>query len=65
MRSYKNHKTWFMAFLLLITAGCSDPDKSPRTVPGVTPPAVISVGPQRALTGSVPTPSSWPPSTRQ
>ena len=54
MRSYKNHRIWFIAFLLLITAGCSDPDESPRTIPGVTPPAVISVGPPQGANGICP-----------
>jgi hypothetical protein len=44
MRRYSNHTMWFIAFLLLIIgAGCGDPDKASN--PGTTPPTVISVTP--------------------
>src|ERR1700730_16058422 len=44
MRRYNNHTMCFLAFLLLIIgAGCSDPDKTGN--PGTTPPTVISVAP--------------------
>ncbi len=49
MRRYKNHTIWFIAFLLLLLgAGCSDPDKS--TNPTLVPPTVISEAP---LAGAV------------
>jgi hypothetical protein len=54
MRTYKNHKIWFTAFLLLIfAAGCSDPDKA-GTNPTVTPPTVVSVAPVSGATGVCP-----------
>jgi hypothetical protein len=37
MRSYKNHKICFVAFLLLLTSGCSDPDKTHRVAGGGRP----------------------------
>src|SRR6202165_2811393 len=44
MRRYNNYTMCFLAFLLLIIgAGCSDPDKAGN--PGTTPPTVISVTP--------------------
>jgi Ice-binding-like/Bacterial Ig-like domain len=44
MRRYNNYTMCFLAFLLLIIgAGCSDPDKTGN--PGLTPPTVISVTP--------------------
>src|SRR6202521_969321 len=44
MRRYSNQTMWFIAFLLLIIgAGCGDPDKAGN--PGTTPPTVISVTP--------------------
>ena len=55
MRRYNNHKIWFTAFLLLIFgAGCSDPDKNAGTIPGVTPPTVVSVGPPDGANGICP-----------
>ena len=55
MRTYNNHKIWFTAFLLLIVvgAGCGDPDKTGRN-PGVTPPTVISVAPPDGAAGACP-----------
>jgi hypothetical protein len=44
MRRYNNYTMCFIAFLLLIiTVGCSDPDKAGN--PGLIPPTVISVAP--------------------
>ncbi len=55
MRRYNNYKIWFTAFLLLIvSSGCSDPDKNAGTIPGVTPPTVISVGPRNGANGVCP-----------
>ena len=49
MRRYKNHTIWFTAFLLLLLgAGCSDPDKS--TNPTLVAPTVIAEAP---LAGAV------------
>jgi Ice-binding-like/Bacterial Ig-like domain len=48
MRRYSNHTMWFIAFLLLIIgAGCGDPDKAGN--PGTTPPTVISVTPANGV----------------
>lgn len=56
MRRYNNHQIWFTAFLLLIFAtGCSDPDKNAGTIPGLTPPTVISVAPPNGANGACPT----------
>src|ERR1700730_8016303 len=53
MRRYSNHTMWFIAFLLLIiTVGCSDPDKGGN--PGTTPPTVTSVEPPNASAGVCP-----------
>jgi len=55
MRRYYNHKIWFIAFLLLIIgAGCSDPDKT-GTNPGLIPPTVISETPPSGAAGVCPT----------
>ena len=55
MRSYNNHTICFIAFLLLIVStGCSDPDKNGGTIPGLTPPTVISVAPPNVTTGVCP-----------
>ena len=54
MRRYNNHKIWFIAFLLLILgAGCGDPDKT-GTNPGVIAPTVISVAAPSGATGVCP-----------
>ena len=39
-----NYKIWLAAFLLIITAGCKDLDKS-AGIPGLTLPTVVSAGP--------------------
>jgi Ice-binding-like/Bacterial Ig-like domain len=53
MRSYNNYTMCFIAFLLLIIgAGCSDPDKTGN--PGLTPPTVISVEPPNGSAGVCP-----------
>jgi Ice-binding-like/Bacterial Ig-like domain len=53
MRRYSNHTMWFIAFLLLIIgAGCGDPDKAGN--PGLTPPTVISVAPPDGSAGVCP-----------
>ena len=53
MRRYNNYTTCFIAFLLLIIgAGCSDPDKAGN--PGTTPPTVISVEPPNGSAGVCP-----------
>ena len=53
MRRYNNYTMCFLAFLLLIIgAGCSDPDKAGN--PGTTPPTVISVAPPDGSAGVCP-----------
>ena len=53
MRRYNNYTMCFLAFLLLIIgAGCSDPDKTGN--PGLTPPTVISVEPPNGSAGVCP-----------
>jgi len=53
MRRYNNYTMCFIAFLLLIIgAGCSDPDKAGN--PGTTPPTVISVEPPNGSAGVCP-----------
>ena len=53
MRRYNNYTTCFLAFLLLIiSAGCSDPDKTGN--PGTTPPTVTSVEPPNGSAGVCP-----------
>jgi ice-binding like protein/Big-like domain-containing protein len=53
MRRYNNYTMCFLAFLLLILgAGCSDPDKAGN--PGTTPPTVISVAPPDGSAGVCP-----------
>jgi Ice-binding-like/Bacterial Ig-like domain len=53
MRRYNNYTMCFLAFLLLIIgAGCSDPDKTGN--PGTTPPTVISVEPPNGSAGVCP-----------
>ena len=53
MRRYSNHTMWFIAFLLLIiTVGCSDPDKTGN--PGFTAPTVISEVPPVGSAGVCP-----------
>src|ERR1700730_14711723 len=53
MRRYGNHTMWFIAFLvLIITVGCSDPDKGGN--PGTTPPTVTSVEPPNGSAGVCP-----------
>jgi Ice-binding-like/Bacterial Ig-like domain len=53
MRRYNNYTMCFIAFLLLIIgAGCSDPDKTGN--PGTTPPTVISVEPPNGSAGVCP-----------
>lgn len=53
MRRYNGATTWFIAFLLLIIcAGCSDPDK--RMNPGLVPPTVLSVTPPAGTVGACP-----------
>jgi Ice-binding-like/Bacterial Ig-like domain len=53
MRRYGNYTMCFLAFLLLIIgAGCSDPDKAGN--PGTTPPTVISVAPPDGSAGVCP-----------
>ena len=53
MRRYSNYTMCFLAFLLLIIgAGCSDPDKAGN--PGTTPPTVISVAPPDGSAGVCP-----------
>jgi hypothetical protein len=55
MHRYKNHTICFTAFLLLIVgAGCSDPDKNATPIPGVTPPTVTSNAPPSGATGACP-----------
>jgi len=55
MRRIKNHSLWFAAFLLLILgAGCSDPDKNAIATPGVTPPTVVSTAPPNGSIGACP-----------
>jgi Ice-binding-like/Bacterial Ig-like domain len=61
MRRYSNHKIWVTAFLLLmISTGCSDPDKNAGTAPGstpptgLTPPTVVSVTPPSGAAGVCP-----------
>jgi hypothetical protein len=53
MRRYNNRNICFITFLLLMVgAGCSDPDKTPN--PGLTPPTVISVAPPNGAIGACP-----------
>src|SRR6202163_58334 len=53
MRRYNNYPMCFLAFLLLIIgAGCSDPDKAGN--PGTAPPTVISVAPPDGSAGVCP-----------
>src|SRR6202140_4260149 len=53
MRRYNNYTRCFLAFLLLIiSAGCSDPDKTGN--PGTTPPTVTSVEPPNGSAGVCP-----------
>ena len=53
MRRYNGATTWFIAFLLLIIcAGCSDPDKHMN--PGLVPPTVLSVTPPAGTVGTCP-----------
>ena len=53
MRRYHNRNICFITFLLLMVgAGCSDPDKTPN--PGLTPPTVISVAPPNGSIGACP-----------
>ena len=53
MRRYSNYTMCFLAFLLLIIgAGCSDPDKAGN--PGTTPPTVTSVAPPDGSAGVCP-----------
>ena len=53
MRRYNNYTMCFLAFLLLIIgAGCSDPDKAGN--PGLIPPTVISVEPPNGSAGVCP-----------
>jgi len=53
MRKENGHKIWFAAILLLVVAGCGDPDKS-GTNPGLTTPTVISVAPPNGAAGACP-----------
>jgi hypothetical protein len=53
MHTYSNYKIWFTVFLLLIAAGCSDPDKTGSN-PTVTPPTVVSVAPANGAAGACP-----------
>jgi hypothetical protein len=53
MRRYSNYTMCFMAFLLLIIgAGCGDPDKASN--PGFTAPTVVSVAPPDGSVGVCP-----------
>ena len=53
MRRYSNYTMCFLAFLLLIIgAGCSDPDKAGNS--GTTPPTVISEAPPDGWAGVCP-----------
>ena len=54
MCRYNHHKVWFTSlFLLLIVGvGCSDPDKNPAPIPGLTPPTVVSVAPPNGAAGA-------------
>jgi len=55
MRRYSDHSIWFIAFLLLIlAAGCSDPDKNSITSAPTTPPTVILVTPANGDVGVCP-----------
>jgi hypothetical protein len=55
MRRYNNHTIWITTFLLLMVgAGCSDPDKNAGAIPGVTPPTVVSVAPPNGANGACP-----------
>ena len=53
MRIYNNPTICFIAFLLLISTGCNDPDKG-GTNPGLIPPTVISVTPLAGAVGPCP-----------
>jgi hypothetical protein len=54
MRRYSDVTTWFIALLLVIVgAGCGDPDKSGRN-PGLIPPTVTSVAPPNGSVGACP-----------
>jgi Ice-binding-like/Bacterial Ig-like domain len=54
MRGYNNRNICFITFLLLmVSAGCSDPDKT-GTNPGLIPPTVISVAPPNGSVGACP-----------
>jgi hypothetical protein len=54
MRRYNNHTIWFTFLLLILGAGCSDPDKNAVAIPGVTPPKVVSVAPPNGANGACP-----------
>jgi hypothetical protein len=55
MPRYSNFRIWFSAFvLLMVTTGCSDPDKNSAVgKPGspLTPPTVVSVNPSVGVSG--------------
>lgn len=52
MRRYRTHTIWLMSFLLLlVAAGCGDPDKTGGN-PGLTPPTVVSVAPLTGASGT-------------
>ena len=54
MRRHSYYEIWFTAFLMLIlSTGCSDPDKAGGN-PGVTPPTVTFVAPPNGDTGACP-----------
>src|ERR1700731_515920 len=51
MTGYHNHKICFITFLLLmVSSGCSDPDKSGNNLT-LTPPTVASVAPAAGAVG--------------
>jgi hypothetical protein len=52
MRRYSAHTVCFMSFLLLlVTTGCSDPDKTGGSL-GLTSPTINSVAPANSASGA-------------
>ena len=55
MRKFNNQAIGVAAILLLsFSVGCSDPDKNAGSIPGITPPTVISVAPPNGVGGACP-----------
>ena len=55
MHQHNNHAIWVAATLLLgLSVGCSDPDKNAGSIPGITPPTVISAAPLSGADGACP-----------